>query len=337
MLTAGWGRVGRWGCWKATTPGGNNGPIVEVTSLEDAGPGTLRAALSGNNRRVVFRVGGTIPLQSPLELRGKSFLTIDGSTAPTPGIPLKGQGLYIRNSHDIIVTHLRIRDSVADGITLWDDSYNVVLDHCSVTNSGDGNVDITENTTNVTVSWCLLGDTRSDALTRKTKGLLIANFTKPPVTQVSMHHNLFINEHQRSPQISTAGLFDVRNNVIRNWGEYGMRLRNGAWGNIINNVFATANNPQNALILEADAGPLYIQGNIGPGALRVDALSTAATPFPAASVTTDPVAEVERKVQEGAGAWPRDAIDTSLAGPSTGPGDRTAPSPPVPRRPEVGR
>jgi pectate lyase len=299
----------------SSTPGGNNGSQVTVTSLADSGPGTLREAIANaNNRRIVFAVGGTINLKSSLEIRGRSFVTIDGSTAPSPGITLHGSGFYIRNSHDIVLTHLRIRNSVSDGITLWDGSYNVVIDHCSVTNSADGNIDITEDTRDVTVSWSIIGDTRPDWFSLKTKGMLIANFNKPPVSNISLHHNLFINEFQRSPQVSTAGLFDIRNNVIWDWGSYGIRLRQGAWGNIINNIFDTNNNPEDAVVLEFDAGPVYIHGNQGPGASNVNSLTTAAGAFNVAPVTTDAVTDVEQIVLQWVGALPRDAVDTSLAG-----------------------
>jgi pectate lyase len=301
----------------SSTPGGNNGAIVEVTSLADSGAGTLREALGkGNNRRIVFKVGGTVKLRSRLSMRGQSFITIDGSTAPDPGITLQGHTLYIRSSHDIIVTHLRVRDSVSDGILVWDGSYNVVIDHCSVTNAADENINITEDTREVTVSWCIIGDTRPNSFALKSKGMLIANFHKPAVTKVSLHHNLFVNLFQRSPQVSTAGLFDIRNNVIRDWGAYGIRMRQGAWGNIINNVFDTKNNPEKAIILASDgissAGALYIQGNQGPGTGDVNSLSTAPNPFSVAPVTADPVAEVEKRVLQSVGALPRDAIDSLL-------------------------
>jgi pectate lyase len=304
-----------------STPGGNNGGFIEVNSLADAGNGTLRAALAqGNNYRIVFTVGGTINLQSFLEIRGQSFLTIDGASAPPPGITLQGRALAIRNSHDIIVSHIRVRDSATDGILVWDGSSDVVIDHCSVTNSVDENISVTEDTSYVTLSWNIIGDTRPDSFTLDTKGSLIANFDKPSVTHVSIHHNLYINELRRSPQVSTEGLVDIRNNVIRNWGGHGMLIRNGAWGNIINNVFDTELFPQHAVLLTSngfpDAGPMYIEGNQGPGSVQVDDLSTAPSAFTVAPVTTQPANEVEEKVLRNVGALPRDALDFSLAGPS---------------------
>jgi pectate lyase len=297
----------------ATTAGGSGGAVVEVTSLADSGPGTLRAALKSNNVRIVFKVAGTIFLQSRLELRGRSYITVDGSTAPAPGITIYGNMFYIRRSHDIILTHLRVRNAVDNGILLWDGSYNVVIDHCSVTDSGDENIDITEDTHDVTVSWTLIGDTRRDSFLRHTKGMLVASFSQPPAMNVSIHHNLFVNLEQRNPQMSTAGLFDIRNNVIRNWGSYGIRIRQEAWGNIVNNVFETLLKPKQAVILGDDSGPVYISGNLGPGSVDVNLLSTADDPFAVAPVTTSPASAVKDLVLPSVGAWPRDAIDAALA------------------------
>ena len=62
------------------TPAGRGGKVIEVTSLADGGPGTLRAALDDPNPRVVvFRVGGTITLEKALHSRTRS--------RPWPGRP----------------------------------------------------------------------------------------------------------------------------------------------------------------------------------------------------------------------------------------------------------
>ncbi|MGI9305526.1 MAG: right-handed parallel beta-helix repeat-containing protein, partial [Gammaproteobacteria bacterium] len=320
------------------TPGGNNGTDFEVTSLDDPEPdmlpgsGTLREALSlGDNHRIVFAVGGTIDLKSRLNVRDRAFITIDGSTAPPPGIALQGDALYVRNSNDIIVTHLRVRDSVGDGILIWDSSYNVVVDHCSVTDSADENVAITEDTSDVTVSWSIIGHTRPDSFTRRSSGMLIASFSpQTPVTRVSLHHNLFYNAFQRSPQISTDGLFDVRNNVIWNWGPnddggYGIRMRNGARGNIINNHFSNRSRAtQNAVLLADTAGPVHIIDSSGHEFIwfDTDAKSTASSAFDVAPVTTtrdlmfgyNLVVGWEYRVVRRIGALPRVGIDRLIIG-----------------------
>jgi pectate lyase len=302
-----------------TTQAGNQGQVVEVTSLEDSGSGTLREALKAGEtpRRIIFRVGGTIKLQRPVKIKEQSFITIDGSTAPSPGITLVDRPLYIQDSHDILITHIRVRHSQSDGLTIRG-SHHVIVDHCSLTDAGDENIGITQDCHDVTVSWCIIGDTRSGS-ELKPKGVLIANFDKPAVTNVSLHHNLFLHESQRNPQISTVGLFDIRNNVIWHWRAYGIRMRRGARGNIINNVFKTEVNARKAILLTENPGPVYIEGNQGPENFDVNRLSTAQSPFSVATVSTDPVEAVEQKVLRDAGALPRDEIDVGLAGKTSAP------------------
>src|SRR5699024_12663956 len=63
--------------FRSLTTGGRGGEVYEVTTLADSGEGSLREAVSGDNRMIVFRVGGTIELDGGLEVTG-SNLTIAG-------------------------------------------------------------------------------------------------------------------------------------------------------------------------------------------------------------------------------------------------------------------
>ena len=118
------------------TPGGRGGVTVEVTSLADSGPGSLREALSREQpRTVVFRVGGTIELARPLTVTAP-FLTLAGQTAPGDGVCLKGAGLEIA-THDVIIRHLRVRPGAPAAAGLPGEAIRirggrrVVLDHLS--------------------------------------------------------------------------------------------------------------------------------------------------------------------------------------------------------------
>ena len=65
----------------AFTPGGRGGKIIDVTNLNDSGPGSLRAARLRRLPRIVqFKVGGVIALKSTLRIR-EPFITIDGEDA----------------------------------------------------------------------------------------------------------------------------------------------------------------------------------------------------------------------------------------------------------------
>lgn len=73
------------------TPGGRGGKVFVVTSLADAGAGTLRACVEASGPRIcTFATGGTIELQSSLYITNP-FLTVParappaaGSSSPTP-------------------------------------------------------------------------------------------------------------------------------------------------------------------------------------------------------------------------------------------------------------
>src|SRR5262245_8066784 len=166
-----------------STPGGAGGTVVHVTNLSNTGPGSFRAAVEAvaSHRIIVFDVGGTIELTSAVTVKG-SFLTIDGFTAPDPGITLHAGALVIRGdkgAHDVIVRGIRVRDTPLDGIQVANGAYNVVIDHVSVHGSGDGNLDITEESHHVTVSWSIL-----TAPTSK-KNMLI----KYNARNISLHNN----------------------------------------------------------------------------------------------------------------------------------------------------
>ncbi|NCB26948.1 MAG: hypothetical protein EOM62_16030 [Bacteroidia bacterium] len=81
------------------TPAGRGGRVIRVTSLEDSGPGSLRAALEATGPRiVVFEVGGVIHLNSKLRI-DNPFITVAGQTAPGQGIMIRNWGIYI-HTHD---------------------------------------------------------------------------------------------------------------------------------------------------------------------------------------------------------------------------------------------
>ena len=90
------------------TLGGRGGKVIEVTNLKDSGPGSFRAAcMAEGPRTVVFRVSGTIPLESKFKI-ANPYLTIAGQTAPGDGICLKNYQVNF-DTHDLIIRYLRFR------------------------------------------------------------------------------------------------------------------------------------------------------------------------------------------------------------------------------------
>src|SRR5438552_8348941 len=75
----------------ANALGGRGGRVIEVTTLEDSGPGSLRAAMEASGPRiVVFRVSGTIALKDAIRVR-TPYLTVAGQTSPG-GVQIRGMG-----------------------------------------------------------------------------------------------------------------------------------------------------------------------------------------------------------------------------------------------------
>ena len=63
----------------ANAVGGRGGRVIEVTNLDDAGDGSLRAAMEADGPRiVVFRVSGTITLSNAIRVR-TPYLTVAGA------------------------------------------------------------------------------------------------------------------------------------------------------------------------------------------------------------------------------------------------------------------
>ncbi len=301
----------------ADTPGGSGGATYEVTSLADSGPGTLRDAVCSSNRTVIFTVAGTIELASTIRIAGH-HITVDGGTAPAPGITITAAHsgvsnalLELRGCHDVIVRHLRICDApdtnTGDNLRIWDGVYNVVIDHCSVRRAGDGCLDISDDSHDITVQWCIIAETVKNSLIRTN------------LTNISLHHNLYITGDERNPQLDDASVVDMVNNVIFDWSSsYGTRIRNGSTVNLVKNYYIAGprSDQSDAVVIESDAGGVYMEGNIIPPACPAE--GTTGSRYEAPPVTEmDPEDALEAVLAE-AGAFPRDAEDEDYASGVTG-------------------
>lgn len=234
------------------TTGGRGGKVYEVTTLEDSGKGSLRAAVEAEGARtIVFKVSGTIYLKSGLTIRNGD-ITIAGQTAPGDGICLANYGLNIHNADNVIVRYLRIRpgsmgaalDTVngkpggsraePDAIDV-SASKNVIIDHCSTSWAVDETLSVRTNgkgltyeevSDNVSVQWCTVTESLTQAPfigTRHGMGSLIRGAWGAKITY---HHNFYSTHSSRMPMCgsymdnkSNDGYFQLEwiNNVVYNW------------------------------------------------------------------------------------------------------------------------
>ena len=73
--------------------GGRGGALYFVDTLEDGGPGSLRACIEAEEPRVcIFRTGGVIRFRGERPIIGSPYITIAGQTAPGGGILLTHEG-----------------------------------------------------------------------------------------------------------------------------------------------------------------------------------------------------------------------------------------------------
>ena len=279
----------------ADTVHGRGGRVIQVTNLDDSGPGSLRAALEAEGPRiVVFRVGGIIELESDIKVRNP-YLMVAGQTAPGDGIVLKNAGISV-SAHDVVLRHLRGRPGDAKGQDPDDrDSfqivagredgrfikvYNVVFDHLSASWAIDevmstwGKMNEDDLVYDVTIQWSIISEGLDDSLHPEgphSKGLLIGDGT----SRISVHHNLFAHNPDRHPLFKSGTSGQIINNVIYN-SPGGTGLSNAERTNkpilidAISNVYKEGPNSAGntwAMAIKSSiptTSKVYAQGNLSP-------------------------------------------------------------------------
>ena len=265
--------------------GGRGGRVIEVTNLNDSGPGSLRAAVEAEGpRTVVFNVSGLITLESRLIIHGaNSNLTIAGQTAPGKGICIRKYNLGMLGGRDVIVRYLRVRPGNISGTTLdgmgMASSDNCIIDHCSISWTLDEAFS-SRGAKNITFQRTLISEALNEAGHKK----------YPPGTRHgyaasiggdigSFHHNLLAHCAGRNWSLAGglekktgayAGRLDLRDNVVYNWDN---RATDGGAHevNFVDNYYQPGPATRWFYALNAQYGGFpgtqqyYFAGNIMPG------------------------------------------------------------------------
>ncbi|MCB0335988.1 MAG: hypothetical protein KDD62_06765 [Bdellovibrionales bacterium] len=326
--------------------------IVRVINLSDDGPGSLRACAESvkGPRTCVFETSGVINLRKPLKI-DKPYLTIAGQTAPEPGLMLRGAGIRVA-THDVLIQHLRIRvgDAMSgpdprtrDGISIGADSkssYNVVIDHCSVSWAIDENLSTWyADTRDITISNTLVAEGLDNSIHPKgphSKGVMFGDGSQ----RISFHHNLVANHVERNPYLKPGTSVEVVNNVVYGWGSKGgwmlanlsdsSRIGDPVRLNFVGNYYKPGPHSVHEEALFAkpavETSRIFAKANIGPTRMQdvgnewlISNLPE--KPFRLSTPAVRPTGIVERKPEDSyqfvlnnAGAYPafRDKVDARV-------------------------
>ena len=213
--------------------GGRGGAVLRVTNLADSGPGSLRAAVETEGARtVVFDIGGTIRLASPLRIR-EPRITIAGQTAPGGGVTLRGQPLIV-SADDVVVRYVRSRlgdegGVEADAVTI-DRGRRIILDHVSASWSIDETLSVGSRDRlidDVTVQWSIISESLNGSAHAKGDHGYGSLIRAGRGAEITFHHNLWASHRARMPrpgnyltpdQDPDGARFAFVNNVFYNWG-----------------------------------------------------------------------------------------------------------------------
>ena len=219
--------------------GGRGGVVLEVTNLNDSGPGSYRAAIvASGSRTVVFKVSGLIRLNSPCVI-GNGFLTVAGQTAPGEGICLANWRAGMGGCTDVIMRFLRCRlgdaaQQAMDGLGLGNSSHSII-DHCSISwtmdeaSSSRQSGAVGSQSAMITFQHNLISEPLQHSYhylaSDRTKYEAHAFAASISGEIGSYHHNLIAHSTDRNWSLAGgldqsshyAGSLDIRNNVVYNW------------------------------------------------------------------------------------------------------------------------
>lgn len=207
--------------------GGALGDTVVANNLED-----LKKYL-GNEKPYVVKFSGKIEGSDVIQIKSDKTLLGYGNQAH-----LKGIELSINNARNVIIKNITVSHvTPQDAIEINGKSKNIWIDHCEFFSDRehgvdyyDGLLDIKNESSFITVSWCNFHD--------HYKTILISSGDEQyadTVIRVTFHHNYFYNCESRLPSIR-FGKAHIFNNYYKNCNT-AINTRMGACVRVENNYF----------------------------------------------------------------------------------------------------
>jgi hypothetical protein len=261
--------------------GGRGGKVIEVTNLNDDGPGSLRDAINQEigPRTIVFNVSGNIKLASRL-VANQPYITIAGQTAPGEGITISRAPIGL-TGNDGVIRFLKVRiggGTTFDGMGLTGADYSII-DHCSISWTIDESFS-SRGAHHITLQRTLISEALNVAGHDKYEVGKMHGYAATIGGDIgSFHHNLLAHNYGRNWSIGGGlsgdgfytGRLDITNNVVYNWGK---RATDGGANevNFVNNFYKPGASTTIFVALNAQHEGVgkgmqryYFDGNVMPG------------------------------------------------------------------------
>jgi len=293
--------------------GGTGGPAVFVGSEAE-----LQTYSQVNTPYIIY-VTNSFPLTSM-----NTHIYPNKTVIGVGNVVLSGGGLYLYRSTNTIIRNLTISGSSEDDIGIHY-SHHLWIDHCTLIDATDGELDITQGSDYITVSWCRFAYTANPPAADHKFVSLIASSDSDNSSQyhVTYHHDWWdVNCVERMPSVRFGRVHCFNNYYTAPGNNYCIRTRVEAELRIENNFFANVKNPWEQYITGSTdiQGKAYAANNNVPflgtnfavtwsgtttnkdGTIRVMIPGTDTVFTPSYSYTLDPALAVPNLVTNWAGA-----------------------------------
>lgn len=233
-------------------------------------------------RTIVFDRGGTIDLSSGsrIEITNPN-VTVAGQTAPgNQGIQIIGEDFNVWANHAIL-RYLRIRPGSdvkgpsSTGALDLGLANNIIADHMSLSWATDENAEVS-NGQDITIQWSILSEgvgCPPDSNCNSSGYGLLA--TGSETNRVTLHHNLFAHNKDRSPRITGGQKTQLVNNVAYNVQAVATSIGANSTPlevNIVGNYYKRYSDAPCKLFGGANVNNIYttdssvyLKGNVSPG------------------------------------------------------------------------
>ena len=264
----------------SSTRGGDPEDRVVVTSNAATGPGTLHALATdpaNSGKTIAFSTGHVITLTRHIEPRELAHVTIDGLSSPDSTPVIRGPGIVknplfeikgSRGCHDWVIRGLRFKDGGDDGFIRFEEGFrNGLVTRCSFHGSADEQLSVAADPTacdSITVQACLLRQRHGSG------GMLFWGGGHVTVA------GCLFDTNERYPRVRQRSVAQVVNNVFFNWRAHGSRVSAEGSGDWIANVWlpTARSDIGDAVVIDDDAGPVYLARNLELGRSRADRATT---------------------------------------------------------------